>query len=181
MNKAIFLMPTNRLPKPNAHRMERCLNRQCRIVLTKKEIRRRYMKNLIYNNLQAMLLLCGLMISGFSIAQESGCTNGDCENGKGRYIFPNGDKYIGEFKAAQLDGRGVYTFKNGNVYQGQFKDNMRHGYGTYKWINGDTYIGEYVKNEREGEGAYYYADGKLEKGTFKKGQFVPPVVQIGLF
>ena len=151
MNKAIFLMPTNRLPKPNAHRMERCLNRQCRIVLTKKEIRRSYMKNLIYTKLQAMLLLCGLMISGFSIAQESGCTNGDCENGKGRYIFPNGDKYIGEFKAAQLDGRGVYTFKNGNVYQGQFKDNMRHGYGTYKWINGDTYIGEYRSEEHTSE------------------------------
>lgn len=137
------------------------------------------MKNLIQTHLHTILIFAtiGLFVSGTATAQEQGCTNGDCENGKGRYVYPNGDKYIGEFKAAKLDGRGVYTFKNGNIYKGQFKDNTRHGYGTYKWINGDTYIGEYVNNEREGEGTYYYADGRVEEGLFKAGLFLKPKVK----
>lgn len=106
------------------------------------------------------------------IAQEQGCTSGDCDNGKGCYLFSNGDKYIGEFKQAKLDGSGVYTFKNGNVYNGQFKDNMRHGYGTYKWLNGDSYIGEYVNNERQGEGTYYGIDNTVNEGYWENGNFV---------
>jgi hypothetical protein len=113
-----------------------------------------------------------------SFAQEQGCTTGDCENGKGRFIFPNGDKYIGEFKSGKLDGRGVYTSKNGNEYRGQFKENMRHGYGTYKWKNGDTYIGEYVNNERQGEGTYYGTDGTVNDGLWEKGNFTRPKVAI---
>jgi hypothetical protein len=122
--------------------------------------------------LNIYLLLLLSVFTNVAYAQEQGCTTGDCENGKGRYIFPNGDKYIGEFKHAKLDGRGVYTSKNGNVYKGQFKDNMRHGYGTYKWLNGDSYIGEYVNNERQGEGTYYGIDGTVNEGYWENGNFV---------
>jgi hypothetical protein len=123
------------------------------------------------------LLYTLLLITTFPLwAQEQGCTNGDCENGKGRFIFPNGDKYIGEFKNSKLDGRGVYTFKNGNIYKGQFKESMRHGYGTYKWVNGDTYIGEYANNDRQGEGTYYGADGTVNEGLWEKGTFKSPKV-----
>lgn len=111
------------------------------------------------------LFACLIALSGLD-AQTGECTHGDCENGKGRYIYPNGDKYIGEFKDSKLDGRGVYTFKNGNVYRGQFKNNMRHGYGTYRWVNGDTYIGEYEDNKRQGQGAYKWKNGDLYEGSF---------------
>lgn len=113
-----------------------------------------------------------MILPFFGFAQTEGCTTGDCVNGKGRYIFPNGDKYIGEFKDSELNGRGVYTFSNGNVYRGQFKDSKRHGYGTFTWESGDTYIGEYVDNEREGEGTYTYADGSVMEGTWKAGELV---------
>jgi hypothetical protein len=117
--------------------------------------------------LRQLLYLFLAFSSLSSLSAQSGeCTNGDCENGKGRYIYPNGDKYIGEFKDSKLDGRGVYTFKNGNVYRGQFKNNMRHGYGTYHWISGDTYIGEYENNKRQGQGAYKWKNGDLYEGSF---------------
>lgn len=105
-------------------------------------------------------------------AQEQGCSTGDCDNGIGRFIFPNSDKYVGEFKNGQLNGNGHYISKNGNEYRGQFKDNMRHGYGTYRWANGDLYIGEYKNNEREGEGTYFGTDGTVNEGFWKKGIFV---------
>jgi len=105
-------------------------------------------------------------------AQEQGCSTGDCDNGIGRFIFPNADKYVGAFKNGQLNGNGHYISKNGNEYRGQFKDNMRHGYGTYRWANGDIYIGEYKNNEREGEGTYFGTDGTVNEGFWEKGIFV---------
>lgn len=30
-----------------------------------------------------------------------GCISGDCSNGKGTFVFDNGDKYVGHFKKAK--------------------------------------------------------------------------------
>lgn len=115
-------------------------------------------------------ILATLFATHTLYAQE-GCTTGNCKNGKGRYIYPNGDKYIGEFKDGQPDGRGVYHYKNGDVYNGLWLKSKRHGYGTFKWANGDTYIGEYVDHKKNGEGIYVFADGTEQKGIWKDGKF----------
>jgi len=117
-----------------------------------------------------LIMLVCFLSQQYSIAQK--CTNGDCVNGKGRFLFPNGDKYIGEFKSSQPDGRGAYTYANGDVYKGQFKKGRRHGYGTMTWKVGEMYIGEYVKDLREGEGTYYYKDGRIVHGKFKGGKLI---------
>lgn len=119
--------------------------------------------------LAAILFTFGVLITA---AQEHGCTTGDCDNGIGRFIFPNSDKYVGEFKNGQLNGNGHYISKNGNEYRGQFKENLRQGYGTFKWANGDTYIGEYQNNERQGEGTYFGVDGTVNEGLWEKGVFI---------
>jgi len=115
-----------------------------------------------------LFLSCALYIG----AQDHGCATGDCDNGIGRFIFPNADKYVGEFKNGRLNGTGLYISKNGNEYKGQFKDNLRHGYGIFKWSNGDSYIGEYQYNERQGEGTYFGIDGTVNEGFWEKGVFV---------
>jgi len=109
-------------------------------------------------------------------AQETGCTIGDCKNGKGRFIYENGDKYIGEFKNGLPHGRGVYHYQNGNVYRGQWFQHKRHGYGTFAWTSGDTYIGEYYNHKRHGEGTYIFADGTKQKGVWKEGKLVEKIV-----
>ncbi|MCH2043673.1 MAG: caspase family protein [Saprospiraceae bacterium] len=107
---------------------------------------------------------------------QAQCTTGDCSNGKGRYVYKNGDKYIGEFKDNKRHGRGNYYYTSGNIYKGQFSDNNRHGYGTYTWKNGDTYIGEYKDNKRHGEGTYYFVNNSRPaiKGVWKDNELLPP-------
>lgn len=116
-------------------------------------------------------------------AQE-GCTTGDCKDGKGRFVFDNGDKYIGEFKYGQFHGRGNYYYANGNIYKGQWLQSKRHGYGTFLWKNGDSYIGEYKNHQRHGEGTYVFANGEEEKGIWEDGALVrkvfPDQVQIDI-
>jgi hypothetical protein len=108
---------------------------------------------------------------------QTGCTIGDCENGKGRFIFDNGDKYIGEFKNSLPHGRGAYYNKDGSTYKGPFLEGKRQGYGTFVWANGEKYIGEYLNNMRHGEGIYTFNDGKQQKGVWRDGTFVEVVVE----
>ncbi len=60
------------------------------------------------------------------------------------YTWPDGTKYIGEWKGMKVHGWGTYIWPNGNKYIGEFKDGKKHGQGTYyfgefkyegKWIN----------------------------------------------
>jgi hypothetical protein len=126
--------------------------------------------------LSLLLLLCLQTQAWAQQPKKLGCSQGDCENGKGLYYYENGDKYGGEFKEGKPNGRGVYYFKNGNTYRGNYKDGKREGYGTFTWANGDIYIGEYKNDQREGEGTYYYAKNArpAQEGTWKNGVLVAP-------
>lgn len=125
-----------------------------------------------------IISLCFLALSLSQIQAQ--CSNGDCANGNGRFLYANGDRYLGEFKNSVSHGRGAYYFNNGDLYKGQFKNGERHGFGNMTWKNGDKYIGEYAHNQREGDGTYYFADGRVKKGVFKNGllvqEFSPPKV-----
>lgn len=111
------------------------------------------------------------------VQAQTGCTIGDCENGKGRFVYKNGDKYIGEFKNAVPHGRGAYYGVNGSVYKGPFVHGKRQGYGTFIWATGEKYIGEYKNNVRHGEGIYTFKDGTEQKGIWKDGTFVRELVE----
>jgi hypothetical protein len=121
--------------------------------------------------------LLAVLVSSNLYAQKIGCTIGDCENGKGRFIYKNGDKYIGEFQNAVPHGRGAYYGANGSVYKGPFVNGKRQGYGTFIWATGEQYIGEYKNNVRHGEGVYTYKDGTEQKGIWKDGTYVRELVE----
>jgi hypothetical protein len=42
-----------------------------------------------------------------------------------------------------MNGKGVYLWANGNVYTGDFKDDKSDGHGVYHSIDGDSYEGDY--------------------------------------
>ncbi|HPJ39637.1 MAG TPA: hypothetical protein PLT75_14425, partial [Spirochaetota bacterium] len=41
----------------------------------------------------------------------------------GVYIWPNGDKYTGQWKEGVMDGKGVYRYSNGTELRGVFENN----------------------------------------------------------
>ena len=51
----------------------------------------------------------------------------DEPHGGGACIFPNGDRYDGEWKDGKIHGWGVYKYSNGDRYEGQQKANFFHG------------------------------------------------------
>ena len=80
--------------------------------------------------------------------------------GRGKYTYPHGDKYEGEWKNGEFHGQGTYTSPDGRKYEGEFKDGKQNGQGTYIYHDGRKYEGE-------------FKDGKEWNGTgYKNGEIV---------
>jgi hypothetical protein len=53
--------------------------------------------------------------------KQEGCINGNCRNGTGVYVFPNGNRYEGDFRSGMPMGYGTMYYKNGIVLKGKWK------------------------------------------------------------
>ena len=67
----------------------------------------------------------------------------DLRNNKGIYHYPNGDKYVGEWKDDRFHGVGIYLFANGERYEGTLYEGAKDGKGKYYYVNGNIFNGEW--------------------------------------
>ena len=111
---------------------------------------------------------------GASLAQGNliACRGSDVSrwtNCFGTNSYPNGDKYVGEFKGGKRH-QGTYTFANGNEYVGEWRDSKQNGQGTLTFANGDKYFGEFKDGKRNGQGTYTLANGNQYVGEWRDGK-----------
>jgi hypothetical protein len=118
---------------------------------------------------------------------QSGCINGDCEEGQGIYAYPDGSKYEGQFSKGKIHGWGTFYYTSGDKYVGTFKENVANGKGTIFHADGTQTTGEWKDGEYigssmiesgrigcisgncvNGKGTYIYKDGEAKYvGEFK--------------
>lgn len=84
----------------------------------------------------------------------------------GKESWPNGNRYVGDYKNNKKSGQGVYTAANGDSYSGEFKDGTYNGMGTYSFANGSLYSGEFKDGKRTGQGVFTRADGSTVVGEW---------------
>lgn len=143
-----------------------------------------------------MRTLLVIWVSSFisTISLSAQCLEGNCQNGRGIYLFDNGNKYDGDFRKAIMNGKGtlyfangnryngdwsggfreglgIYYFSNGNVYTGNFKKNKFHGHGAMTFTSGNKYNGNWENDQPNGMGTYYFTSGDRYEGSFKLGKF----------
>lgn len=134
-----------------------------------------------------MLLLSGICF--LPMATFSDCIKGDCANGKGTMIYPDGSEYVGQWKNDKRNGQGTMRFPDGGSlagqwkegrfsgtgtmnysygqYVGQWKDGMKNGQGSLTYFNGSSYVGQWEADKRNGQGTMVYRDNKKYVGQWK--------------
>ena len=94
--------------------------------------------------------------------------------GLGSKTYPDGDKYVGEWKDGERNGQGIFTFgkgkHEGDKFVGEYKDGERNGQGTYTWTNGQKYVGEWKDEKENGQGTMSLSNGEKYVGEFKDGR-----------
>ena len=56
------------------------------------------------------------------------------EDGRGRYVFPNGNRYDGEYRDGKENGQGVLVWEDAK-YDGAWKDGRPHGIGVFTSVD----------------------------------------------
>ena len=64
---------------------------------------------------------------------------GNCEDGVGAQLYPDGNKYVGGFMGGKENGQGTYSWVDGSKYVGEFKMGVINGQGTYTSADGAIY------------------------------------------
>ncbi len=133
-----------------------------------------------------------ILLLAFPAVTQGECIEGDCANGFGIYIFPEGGEYSGEFAGGEFaagkqlfadgnrfegtfvkstpHGEGVLTYADGSIYSGQFDMGVISGRGTIVFANKSKYEGEFAAGVFHGKGVYTYSDGSRYDGEFKEGK-----------
>lgn len=68
-----------------------------------------------------------------------------------------------------MEGKGVFTWPDGRKYVGDYKNDMKHGIGTFTWQDGRVYHGDWEDGKQHGHG-HYIKDGKKREGLWKHGK-----------
>lgn len=110
------------------------------------------------------------------------------------HTFPNGDRYVGEWRSGKVhgygemryarggryegnwvtgeaDGYGEFDFPNGDHYKGTWSGGKMHGHGTYTFANGDVYVGSFVDDNENGYGVCCYNNQDKYEGEWKEAKW----------
>ena len=75
-------------------------------------------------------------------------------------MLPNGDEYVGEFRAGSADGHGSFHSTDDWVYVGKWAGGKMCGEGQCRWSeSGVVYVGQWLANQRHGFGKQTFPDG----------------------
>jgi len=93
------------------------------------------------------------------------------KHGWGKYSWPSGATYLGEWKHGSLHGYGTFHSPDGSKYQGNWENNQKMGIGTKYCSNGDRHEGLYQHDHPHGPGRFIFASGDEFDGEFREGKF----------
>lgn len=95
-------------------------------------------------------------------------------------IYKNGYRYIGVTDSSfKKEGYGLQLFPNGDKYFGQFSNDNRNEDGIYFWkprmysnrIHGEAYFGNWKNNKKDSTGIYLWVDEPINNLEYENANF----------
>jgi len=96
-----------------------------------------------------------IQLDGEVATYEAGCIDGNCTDGNGTFLAPDG-----------------------TIYTGDFVQGKKHGYGACYYPGGMVYRGRWLKDLPSGNGTMMYPDGRQEQGFWKEGQLIADMEEL---
>jgi hypothetical protein len=101
-------------------------------------------------------------------------------DGEGELIYPKDDKfnrvsYNGNFKDGKRSGKGKLVWKDGSKYMGDFEKDLRNGFGVYTYSKEDAedcYEGHWKDQKKSGKGRLIWKNGTRQEGIFLNDSFI---------
>ena len=70
-----------------------------------------------------------------------------------------------------MDGNGEFIWPDGRKYIGEYKDDKKEGYGVFEWNDERKYKGMWKNGKQDGEGEFYNPKEKVwRKGIWVDGK-----------
>ena len=93
------------------------------------------------------------------------CMAGDCQNGLGKYQFPSGAMYEGNFFNGEVHGKGTCYYTDGSIYEGQWKNRYPHGHGSKLYADKEMWTGKWIKGKPVNKKGKYFEESFISKGA----------------
>ena len=69
-----------------------------------------------------------------------------------------------------MNGKGKFTWPSGSEYEGDYVNGIREGSGKFTWSNGKVFKGDFKKGKPKGKGFLEYR-GNIYIAVYKNGSF----------
>ena len=109
------------------------------------------------------------------------CVKGDCENGVGLYLWPDGSYTNGPWKNGSPHGViqkiDVHEGKLIKSFDGEMEMGLVNGWGSetlYDTMGNllGTYVGNFENGDYNGWGIWIHKDGRIEQGRYRDGKLI---------
>ena len=63
-----------------------------------------------------LVFLLSFLVCSSVFARSTGCKEGNCDNGYGKWVYTDKTTYEGEWVSTKKQGQGIETWPNGYIY-----------------------------------------------------------------
>jgi hypothetical protein len=102
-------------------------------------------------------------------------------HGRGSMVYPNGDKFIGQWKNNHKEGYGIYIEVRGNKYYGSWRQSKKNGFGYLIYNDGTCFEGDFNNDIKSGKGTMYLVNGDVINGEWREEQIIRASYKKGKF